>query len=47
MNGIPIEYVMRGVTGNYDSTWTTREDKLKNCLFHTGDYFKNNNITLY
>ena len=47
MNGIPIDYVMHGVTGNYDSPWTNREDKINNCLFHTGDYFKNDNITFY
>ena len=29
MNGIPIDYVMCGVTGNYDSPWTNWENKLK------------------
>ena len=47
MNAIPIDYVMRGVTGNYDYPWTNREDTLNNCLLHTGNYFKNDNITLY
>ena len=36
-NGIPIDYFMRGVTGNYDYPWTNWEDKLNNCLLHTGD----------
>ena len=47
MNGIPVDYVMQGVTGTYDSPWTNLEDKLKNSLLHTGDYFNNDNITLY
>ena len=47
MNGIPIDYVMFDITGDYDSPWTNWEDKLKNCLLHTGDSFKNDNITLY
>ena len=47
MNGIPIDYFMRGVTDNYNSTWTNWEVKLNNCLLHTGNYFKNENITLY
>ena len=47
MNGILIEYLMRGVTGNYDSPLTNQEDKINNCLLHTGDSFKNHNITLY
>ena len=46
MNIIPIDYFMRGVTGNHDSPWTNREDRLKNCLLHTGDSFNNDNITL-
>ena len=46
MNRILIDYVMRGVSGNYDYPWTNREDKLKNCLLHTGEYFNNYNITL-
>ena len=47
MNSITIDYVMRGITGNYDYLWTNHEGKLKNCLLHTGDYLKNENITLY
>ena len=47
MDSITIDCVMRGVTGNYDYPWTNWEDKLNNCLLHTGDYFKNDNITLY
>ena len=47
MNAISIEYLMRGVTGNYYFPWMTPEDKLKNCLLRTGDSFNNNNITLY
>ena len=47
MNGIPIGHVMRGVTRNYDYPWTNREDKLKNCLLHTGDSFNNESIILY
>ena len=47
MIGIPIDYVMGCVTGNYDSTSTNWEDKLKNCLLHTGDSFNNDIITLY
>ena len=47
MEGITIDYVMRGITGNYDYLWTNHEGKLKNCLLHTGDYLKNENITLY
>ena len=46
-NGIPIDYVMHGVTRNYDYPWTNQEDKLKNCLLHTVDSFNNGNITLY
>ena len=47
MNGIPIGYVLRGVTGNYDFPWANREDKLNNCLLNTGDSFNNDNVTLY
>ena len=47
MIGILVDCDMRGVTSNYDSPWTNREDKIKNCLLHTGDCFKNYNITLY
>ena len=47
MNGIPIDYVIHGVTGKYYSPWTNREDELNNFLLHTGYSFKNNNITLY
>ena len=47
MNSIPVDYIMRGVTGNYNSSWKTREDKLNNCLLHTGDSLKNDNITSY
>ena len=47
INGIPIDYDMRGVTGNYDSPWTNQEEKLNNGLLHTEDSFKNDNITLY
>ena len=47
VNGIPVDCVMCGVTKDYDYPWTNREDKLKNFLLHTGDSFKNNNITLY
>ena len=46
-DGIPIDYVMRGVTGNYDYPWTNWYDNLNNCLLHTGNYFKNDNITFY
>ena len=46
MNGIPVDCVMNGVTGNYNPPWTNQEDKLNNCLLKTGDYFKNDNITL-
>ena len=45
MNSIYIDYVMRGVPRNYDFPFTNWEDNLKNCLLHTGHYFKNNNIT--
>ena len=38
MHGIPIDYVMCGVTGNYDYPWTNREDKLNNCLLYTGNF---------
>ena len=47
INRISIDYVMCGFTGNYNSPWTNREDKVKNCLLHTGDSFKNDNITFY
>ena len=47
MNRIPIDDVMRGVTGKYKSTWKSWEDKLNNFLLHTGDYFNNDNTTLY
>ena len=47
MNGITIDYVMRGVTGNYNSPLMACEYKLNNCFLHTGDYFKNDNINLY
>ena len=47
MNVIAIDYVMNGVTGNYDYPWKDWGDKLKNCLLHTGNSFKNDNITLY
>ena len=47
MNGITIDYDMRGVTGNYDCPWINWEDKLNNCLFCTVDSFNNYNITLY
>ena len=47
MEGITIDYVMRGITGNYDYPWTNQEDKLNNCLLHTSDSFKNDNINLY
>ena len=47
INIIPIYYAMRGVTVKYDPPWTNREDKLKNCVLHTVDSFKNDNITLY
>ena len=46
MNGIPIQYVIRGVTGNYYSSWTNQEDNLNNCLLHTSNYFNSHNITL-
>ena len=32
MNKIPIDYVMRGVTGDYDSPWTNMEDKIIDTL---------------
>ena len=47
MNGITIDYVMHGVTRNYDYPWMNREDKLKNFLLHTVDYLNNYNIPLY
>ena len=47
MNSIPIDYVMRDVTGKYDYPWKNWEGKLKNCLLHTGDSFKNDYITLH
>ena len=47
MDGIPIDYFMCDVTGSCDSPWTNLDDKLKICLLHTGNYFKNDNITLY
>ena len=47
MDGIPIYYVMLGVTGNSDYPWTNWQDKLNNCLSHSSDYFNNDNITLY
>ena len=47
MNVIFIDYVICGVTGNYDSPWTNWGDKLNNCLLHTGDSLKNYNITFY
>ena len=34
------------VTGNYYSPWKNCEDKLKNSLLHTGDYFQNYSINL-
>ena len=46
MKGITFDYVMRGVTGDYEYPWTNREDKLNSCILHTGDYFKNYNIPL-
>ena len=47
MNGNPLYYVMRGVTGDYDYPWMTREDNLKNCLLRIGEFYKNDNITFY
>ena len=47
MNRIPIDYVMRGITGNYDYPWTNREDNLRNYLLHTGDSFNNDKINIY
>ena len=47
MNSIPVDYVMRGVTGNYDYPLTNRLYKLNNCLWHICNYFNNYNITLY
>ena len=47
MDGIPIDYFMCDVTGSCDSPWTNLDDKLKICLLHTGNYFKNDNITFY
>ena len=47
MNGIPIDYIICGVNGDHDSPWTNREDNLKNRLLYTGNYFKNENISLY
>ena len=32
MNGNPLYYVMRGVTGDYDSPWTNMEDKIIDTL---------------
>ena len=46
INGTPVDYFMRGVTGNYDSPRTNWEDKLTNCLLNSRDYFKNDSITL-
>ena len=45
MNGITIDYAMRGVSKHYDSPWTTREYKLKNYLLHTDDNLNNDNTT--
>ena len=47
INGIPVDYVMRGVTGNYDSPWTNWQDKLKNYFLRTGNSFKNDKINFY
>ena len=47
MNSIPVDYVMYGVTGEYDSPWTNQKNNINNCLLRTGDYFNNDNITLY
>ena len=47
MKVILIDYVMIGVTGNYDSSWKNQEEKLNNFLLHTGNSFNSYNITLY
>ena len=47
MNELPLDYLMRETIGDYDGTWPTCTDKLKNCILFTGASFTQDRETLY
>ena len=48
-NKLPIDYVLRDNTApaNYNTPWTSREEKLKNCILLRGDKYQIDNHAIY
>ena len=47
MYGESIDYLLRSTDGNYDAAWTTRSEKMRNCLAHAGPAYEADRKTLY
>ena len=46
-NGIPLDYLFWETPGIYQGPWSTRLEKLKNCIALHGPIFKEDNELLY
>ena len=47
VNELPLDYLLRQQTGNYNSPYPSREAKLKSCILLTGDNFRTDSEHLY
>ena len=47
IHGVPIDYLLRDTNGDYNHIWSSRREKLKNCLALTGQQFKHDSELLY
>lgn len=48
LSGVSLAYLLRdNEVGNYDSNWTTREDRLHGCLKFSGPIYKDDRESLY